>query len=82
MTLKFLINFLFFSSVFCTECGRSTTGDGLSIGGEYSEIGQWPWLAPLFLKEGDKFFCSANIISDRFLLTGEFLTNLTTNYDL
>lgn len=65
-----LISFVNFNFVFLEECGRSAES-GLSIGGEYSAQGQWPWLAPLFMKDGNKFFCGSSIISDRFLLSGK-----------
>ena len=54
------------------ECGQQSVGTGFSIGGEYSLRGQWPWLVPLFEVNDNKFFCSSSIISDKFLLSGEF----------
>jgi secreted trypsin-like serine protease len=60
------------------ECGKSQFGASFSVGGEYSEPGQWPWLAPLFKRPKDKaqesFFCGSTIIAKRFLLSGESFT--------
>ena len=61
----------FLTVISCQGCGKASSGASLSVGGDYSAVAQWPWLAPLFIKVNDKFFCSSNIISDRFLLTGE-----------
>lgn len=74
----FLIILSNLSLILSQECGKRAFGIGLSIGSEYSVKGQWPWLAPLFEKNDtarDNFFCSSNIISNRFLLSGENLQN-------
>jgi hypothetical protein len=60
----------FVVAILAQECGR-TEGISNSIGSEYSKQGEWPWLAPLFRKQNDKFFCSSSIISERFLLSGK-----------
>lgn len=54
------------------ECGVVKVAVPFIAGGDYAERGQWPWLAPLFLKEKDKFFCGSTIISKRHLLSGEY----------
>jgi hypothetical protein len=72
--LLFAIFLGLFSVILTQECGKRGQGFTFSVGGEYSEVGQWPWLAPLFRKENDKFFCSSSIISERFLLSGKKMT--------
>lgn len=53
------------------NCGRVKVGTPLTVGGEYAIKGQFPWLAPLFVKDGDKFFCGSTIISKQHLLSGK-----------
>jgi len=53
------------------NCGRVKVGTSFTIGSEYATKGQFPWLAPLFYKKDDEFFCGSTIISERHLLSGE-----------
>lgn len=64
-----LINFVAFSTSY--ECGKVRIGLGFIGGGVESRKGEWPWLAPLFKRSGDIFFCSSSIISRKHLLGGE-----------
>lgn len=73
MISKILILTSLLYQVLSQECGRPVVGISFSIGGEYSQQRQWPWLAPLFLKQGDTFFCGSSVISDKHLLTGMYL---------
>lgn len=69
--LKILLIILnLFAVAFCDDCGRSGSGYSFSFGGEYAQMGQWPWLVPLFTRV-DTFLCSSSIISEKFLLSGE-----------
>ncbi|CAH1735925.1 unnamed protein product [Chironomus riparius] len=51
------------------NCGRVKVGTSFAVGGEYTTKGQFPWLAPLFFKKNDKFFCGSTIISKQYLLS-------------
>lgn len=64
--------------MFNLNCGKVPAGNPLSIGGEFSLKGQWPWFAPLFNKKrNDTFFCGSTIISKRYLLGGKLILNLS-----
>jgi hypothetical protein len=69
--LLFLIFLSHLSLIFAEECGVRARGISFSIGSVYSKEGQWPWLAPLFRKKDDNFFCSSSIISENYLLSGK-----------
>lgn len=60
------------------ECGvkKVSNPTPLLVGGMNTYPGQFPWLASLFFKVNDKFYCGASVISQRHLLTGEFTTIL------
>jgi hypothetical protein len=64
-TLKITVTF--------AECGKVQTGTTLSLGSEFSRPGQWPWYAPIFFVEGNKFVGGSSIISRKYLLTGKTL---------
>lgn len=69
-----IILFLNISNFYAFECGkRKIIGAGIRIiGADNPYYGQWPWVATLFLKELEKFFCGATLISEKHLLTGKF----------
>jgi secreted trypsin-like serine protease len=58
---------------FAQECGKSKSAQALVFGGTAVNIGDFPWVVPLFYKTGDTYFCGSNLISDQYLLTGKKL---------
>jgi secreted trypsin-like serine protease len=66
----FFISFL--ASANGQNCGRVKVPlvSSLSIGSEYANRGQWPWLVPL-MTTAEKYFCGSTILSELHLLTGE-----------
>lgn len=62
---------IFLDPTYGQECGRTKAPDGLIYGGKYIKAGQFPWIAPLFYKHNNGFFCNSNLISAQHLLTGE-----------
>lgn len=57
------------------QCGEVQVGFGYIVGGNYSEKGQWPWLASLHYRKNNAYFCGSSIISKKHLLSGEFIKN-------
>ena len=66
-----IISITLIKSLDSQECGRVKVGTSFSVGSEYATRGQWPWLAPLFYRKDDEFFCGSTLISKRHLLSGE-----------
>jgi hypothetical protein len=66
---RFLILFISIFAINADECGKVKVGSGLSVGGEFSTPGQWPWLASLFHK--GKYHCGSSLISKKHLLSGK-----------
>lgn len=53
------------------ECGKTIKTEGRIMNGRYSNRGQWPFMAALFYRRNDIFFCGGSLISARHVLTGE-----------
>ena len=70
-TFQFGILIISLNFIYSQNCGRAKVGTSFSVGSQYASKGQFPWLAPLFYKKGDEFFCGSTIISERHLLSGE-----------
>lgn len=51
-------------------CGVPKSVHGLVYGGTIASQGELPWLAPLFYRKNDGFFCNSNLISHQHVLTG------------
>lgn len=53
------------------DCGRSESGDRI-VGGNITEIGEFPWLALLSYKKDNeiaKYKCGGSLINNRYILT-------------
>lgn len=55
------------------DCGRSNEVVGLIYNGEKSTSGDWPWIAALFYRPANSFFCSGSLVSEKHLLSGEYI---------
>lgn len=51
------------------SCGNAAYFSSFIVGGEATKRGQWPFLAALTLASNGKFFCGANLISSKHVLT-------------
>lgn len=77
--MKFIITLVTFF-VFCDltrlansndeKCGRRRGFIGTIYGGTKTQKNDWPWLAALFYKPRDEFFCAGNLISNKHILSG------------
>lgn len=55
------------------DCGRSNEVVGLIYNGEKSTSGDWPWIVALFYRPANSFFCSGSLVSEKHLLSGEYI---------
>lgn len=68
---EFLIFLLFVNSSY-GDCGvQVTKSKGFVYNGAKAEMGEYPWIAPLFTVRRGEFFCGSSIITERHLLTGK-----------
>lgn len=82
VTLKFYLVFIVIISAnysSAQECGKQQSAHQLIYGGNVVTEGEWPWIASLFLRATNEFFCSANLISHQHLLTGEYFKSKFVN---
>lgn len=70
----FLIILIYFWTCDCqSDNYYSGNVNPLSIGGEYINKGECPWLCPIFVKPDngeEKYLCSSSLITNKFVLTG------------
>lgn len=61
---------------FPADCGQSGNVQPLVVNGKATSEGEFPWLVALMYRKGFnyEFRCTANLISDRHIITGK--TNL------
>ncbi|XP_070508851.1 prostasin-like [Chironomus tepperi] len=64
------------------NCGRVKVGTSFTVGSEFATKGQFPWLAPLFYDNNDKFFCGSTIISKQHLLSASHCFKNKGNHDI
>lgn len=74
LVLVWLIDLIFSILLFLEEviCGQPLIINPLIAGGRATLRGEWPWLVAVFFAQalGLKFHCSATLISDQFVVTG------------
>lgn len=51
------------------NCGIAGSAGGLVFGGEVADELQWPWLAALYIIEGNSYFCGGTLLSRRIVST-------------
>jgi secreted trypsin-like serine protease len=76
LNLNVLVNFIYLlhycqinfqsTCTFLDICGIENANSHKIVGGHEAKPNQFPWLVALF---ADRWFCSASIISDEFVLT-------------
>lgn len=56
-----------------SECGQSNDVQPLVVNGQSTAEGEFPWLVALMYRKGFnyEFRCTANLVSDRHIITGE-----------
>jgi Trypsin len=60
-----------FPEVNATECGKRSLVVGTVLGGDEARKNSWPWLAALFNRRYDNFFCAGSLISRKHVLSGK-----------
>lgn len=57
---------------FPSDCGQSSDVQPLVVNGQLTNEGEFPWLVALMYRKGFnyEFRCTANLISDRHIITG------------
>lgn len=55
-----------------SECGQSSVVQPLVVNGQATNEGEFPWLTALMYRKGFnyEFRCTANLVSDRHIITG------------
>lgn len=71
LKLRILVLIVLLHFSYSHDCGKVKVGTAFIAGGDESRKGQWPWLASLFKKNSNKFFCGSSIISKKHLLGGK-----------
>lgn len=67
LSVLILVNLSFLKA---ETCGNVAFSSGLVVNGLQVLRGQFPFLVALHKVENDKFFCAANLISNRHAITG------------
>jgi secreted trypsin-like serine protease len=73
--LKFLLVLVAFffqiSSSHLKTCGRTKYNAGLIVNGEDVKRGEFPFVVSLLKLKNQKYFCGANLITQKHALTGK-----------
>lgn len=69
----FVISAVVFLFPFPTKAGDCDGVISRMFGGEKTSRKEWPWNVAFIHRPSEKFFCGGSLISDRHVLSGEFL---------
>lgn len=62
-----------YDEILTSKCGlTSSLSASLTIGGNKTARGQWPFLVGIFSIKTDAFICGGNLISAKHVMTGEY----------